>query len=91
MSGFNCPHCHEKIDLFKKGGGERAAREMLVPFVGRVPIDPALVSCGDSGQSLLTNPDHKETSTAFSEIAANWKQLLEGKAEAAGSLKTHVQ
>jgi len=91
MSGFNCPHCHEKIDLFKKGGGERAAREMLVPFVGRVPIDPELVSCGDSGQSLLTNPDHKETSTAFSEIAANWKQLLEGKSEAAGSLKTHVQ
>ena len=64
---------------------------MLVPFVGRVPIDPALVSCGDSGQSLLGNPDHRETSTAFSEIAANWKQLLEGKTEAAGSLKTHVQ
>lgn len=91
MSGFTCPHCHERIDLFKKGGGERAAREMLVPFIGSIPIDPEIVSCGDSGQSLLKDPDHKETSSAFSTIATNWKRLLESKSETGDSVKTTAQ
>ena len=38
MSGFACPHCGEKIDLFKIGGGERAALELQVPFLGAVPL-----------------------------------------------------
>ena len=79
MSGFNCPHCHTPIDLFKKGGGERASREMLVPFLGRIPIDPEMVSCGDSGISLFSRPGHEEVRSAFSNICENWRKLLEGK------------
>jgi Mrp family chromosome partitioning ATPase len=40
MSGFVCPHCGKTTDLFKAGGGEALAREMNVPFLGRVPLDP---------------------------------------------------
>ena len=40
MSGLICPHCGKEIDLFKMGGGEKAAHEMGVPFLGRIPIDP---------------------------------------------------
>ena len=36
MSGLRCPHCGELIPLFKTGGGERAAGELGVPFLGRV-------------------------------------------------------
>ncbi len=40
MSGLVCPHCSETVDLFKSGGGEKAAGEMGgVTFLGRVPID----------------------------------------------------
>ena len=49
MSGLLCPHCGGQIELFKKGGGESLAREMNVPFLGSVPIDPQIVQCGDSG------------------------------------------
>ncbi len=49
MSGLVCPHCQGVIDLFKTGGGEALAREMSVPFLGRVPIDPQIVQCGDAG------------------------------------------
>ncbi len=77
MSGFNCPYCHEPIDLFKKGGGERAAKEMSVPFLGRIPTDPEMVSCGDKGTPLVTIPGHEEINKAFTEISENWGQLLE--------------
>ena len=49
MSGLVCPHCGGQIELFKKGGGESLAREMNVPFLGSISIDPQIVQCGDSG------------------------------------------
>jgi len=49
MSGLICPHCQKEIPLFKTGGGEALAREMNVPFLGTIPIDPEIVACGDSG------------------------------------------
>ena len=46
MSGFVCPHCGQRTDPFKTGGGESMAAEMGVPFLGRVPLDPAVVYFG---------------------------------------------
>ena len=58
MSGLSCPHCGETIDLFKSGGGENAARELGVNFLGRIPIDPEVVNTGDSGAAyVLDSPD----------------------------------
>ena len=58
MSGLICPHCSESIDLFKKGGGEKAATDLKVPFLGRLPIEPAIVVSGDSGKPfILSHPD----------------------------------
>jgi len=60
MSGFVCPHCGKTTDLFKSGGGEALAGEMNVPFLGRVPLDPAVVLSGDGGKPFggvsLQNP-----------------------------------
>ena len=53
MSGFACPYCGREIDLFKKGGGEKAALEMDVPFLGRIPIDPQIVESGDKGDPFV--------------------------------------
>jgi Mrp family chromosome partitioning ATPase len=74
MSGLNCPHCGELIDLFGAGGGDRTAREMNIPFLGRIPMDPRMVSCGDSGVSFQrTYPDSSVTK-AFSAIAERMAQ-----------------
>ena len=60
---FVCPHCHEVIDLFKKGGGRQMAEEMGAPFLGAVPVDPDMVSAGDSGKPIvLAHPDSRITS-----------------------------
>ncbi|MBN2551347.1 MAG: Mrp/NBP35 family ATP-binding protein [Spirochaetales bacterium] len=61
MSGLICPHCGQRIDLFSTGGGERTAREMGVPFLGRIPIRPEIVVSTDGGQPyVLSNDQGKE-------------------------------
>jgi ATP-binding protein involved in chromosome partitioning len=53
MSGLACPHCGQMIDLFSTGGGERTAREMGVPFLGAIPLEPELVSASDQGRPFV--------------------------------------
>src|SRR5262249_42962309 len=58
MSGFVCAHCSEVTPIFGKGGGEKIAREMGVPFLGAVPIDPRVVATGDAGTPAVNaHPD----------------------------------
>ena len=68
MSGFACPHCGEKIDLFKEGGGEKAAIDLGVPFLGRIPLEPKVVDFGDNGKSFLDEAPESEASLAFNLI-----------------------
>ena len=69
MSGLNCPHCGERIDLFGSGGGERTARESGVRFLGRIPFDPNVVACGDSGACYQASHTASAVTQAFVSIA----------------------
>jgi Mrp family chromosome partitioning ATPase len=77
MSGLACPHCGGEIDLFKVGGGEKAARELSVPFLGRVPIDPQMVEMCDSGKPLVLNRPDSGVGKAFQEVARKLLESLE--------------
>jgi len=68
MSGFECPNCKERIDLFKTGGGRALAKEMNVPFLGQVPIDPDVVTAGDSGTPLLREGTESPAAKAFADV-----------------------
>ncbi len=57
MSGFVCPECGAVSDVFKRGGAERMANDLGVPFLGRVPIDPAVVVSADDGVPYLAVSD----------------------------------
>jgi len=58
MSGLVCPHCGKEIELFGRGGGATMAREMLVPLLAQVPVDPSIVAGGDTGKPFVTgHPD----------------------------------
>src|ERR1700728_933150 len=52
MSYLQCPHCSERIDVFSHGGGKRTAETMGVPFLGELPLDPAVRIGGDSGKPI---------------------------------------
>jgi ATP-binding protein involved in chromosome partitioning len=68
MSGMSCPYCGRRIDLFKTGGGEVAAAELNVPFLGRIPIDPRIVISGDEGKPFAVYQADSEAAKAFQEI-----------------------
>jgi ATP-binding protein involved in chromosome partitioning len=69
MSYFLCGHCGERTEIFSHGGGERAAATLGVPFLGRVPIDPAIRDGGDSGNPIVVADPASPQSAAFREIA----------------------
>lgn len=68
MSGFVCPHCGEVTDIFKSGGGEAAAKELNVQFLGRVPIEPGVVDAGDSGMPVVLKYPESASAKAFKGI-----------------------
>jgi len=69
MSGFTCPHCNKMVDLFGSGGGEKTAVTAGIPFLGRIPFDPNVVSCGDNGISFQEKYADTPVSRAFKELA----------------------
>lgn len=60
MSGLICPHCGEKVDLFGSGGGEKAAKELNVPYLGAIPLDPDMRKAGDEGKPFIVRRDGTE-------------------------------
>jgi Mrp family chromosome partitioning ATPase len=68
MSGFICPKCGEKTDIFKTGGGEKAANELKVNFLGKIPLDPIVVMQGDSGKPYVIEYPDTEVTNAFRNI-----------------------
>jgi len=76
MSGFVCPHCGEKVDIFGSGGGERTAAAASIPFLGRIPMDPRVVTCGDDGCSIQEKYADSEAAKAISSIADRVAKLI---------------
>jgi len=70
MSFFLCPHCGERTEIFSHGGGERASAKFDIPFLGRIPIDPAIRAGGDIGMPIVAAQPGSPTTQAFKEIAA---------------------
>jgi len=79
MSGLVCPHCGKKIYIFKEGGGEKAAEEMGVPFLGKIPLEPKIVEDADAGVPFLGDIEDSETAKAFMEIVGKIVEGMEKK------------
>ncbi|GAG64209.1 unnamed protein product [marine sediment metagenome] len=68
MSGLKCPYCGKNIDLFKSGGGEKAAEEFKLPFLGKIPIDINMVNSTDEGKPYIFQYKDSETARIFNKI-----------------------
>lgn len=69
MSGLACPHCGGAIDLFSSGGGEALARQKNVPFLGRIPIDPAMLAAADRREPIVDMEGDFPAKEAFVALA----------------------
>jgi len=81
MSGFACPHCGEITHILSAGGGETTAREMGVPFLGSLPIDPAIAEAGDAGRVFV----HREPVSPDSPVAQLMMQAVQRAIDAVES------
>jgi len=90
MSGLSCPHCGKPIPLFKTGGGEKAAIEMRVPFLGRVPIDLDVVSDCDSGVPVVIAHPDSPVAVEFQKIARSCRAYVESRREFRGIHKPQL-
>jgi ATP-binding protein involved in chromosome partitioning len=69
MSTFVCPSCRTETAIFDRGGGERAAKEWGIPFLGGIPIDPRIRAAGDAGVPVVLSHPESETAEAFRRMA----------------------
>jgi ATP-binding protein involved in chromosome partitioning len=65
MSGFVCPHCQKRTDIFPGTGGEQIAKDFGVPFLGCIPMDPIVAQACDAGKPLITFEGNSPTAQAF--------------------------
>jgi ATP-binding protein involved in chromosome partitioning len=77
MSGMICPHCHQEIDLFSKGGGKKAAEDLGVPYLGGIPLDPEMVKAGDEGRPYILQHTDSPTWKAVNAVMENLIQQVE--------------
>lgn len=69
MSGFVCGHCSEETPIFRKGFGERTAREKGLHFLGRIPLDPNISLHSDLGEDISQSQIASPAVTAIADIS----------------------
>jgi ATP-binding protein involved in chromosome partitioning len=69
MSHFNCPHCHQEIDIFSKGGAERMARQFSIGFLGSIELDPEIRHGGDTGLPVALAGEGSPRAGQFFKVA----------------------
>jgi len=86
MSHFTCPHCHQEIDIFSRGGAERTAKQFNVPFLGAIKLVPAIREGGDRGLPVALAGPKSPQAAEFYAIADKLMPLAEAAASAAGDV-----
>ncbi|MFP4529967.1 MAG: Mrp/NBP35 family ATP-binding protein [Halodesulfurarchaeum sp.] len=75
MSTFVCPDCGSEHDIFGSGGGERFAEEKDMPYLGSIPLDPAVRSGGDEGAPIVM-ADDGGTTEAFRSVVETTADMV---------------
>jgi ATP-binding protein involved in chromosome partitioning len=77
MSGFTCPHCGEKVNIFKTGGGKKASEDFNIPYLGSIPLNPEIVEIGDNKEK--TSIKDKNTIDSYKKFVENVEKILGGE------------
>lgn len=77
MSGFVCPKCGYKVNIFGSGGGKKMAEELGLNILGEIPIDPELNLSVEMGRPIVIWRPESPASNAFVEIAERLQKTLE--------------
>ena len=81
MSGFVCPHCGEVTNIFKSGGGEDAANQLGIQFLGRIPLEAGVVNSGDKGMPVVIAEPDSASAKAFKSVVSKIVDTIENHPE----------
>jgi ATP-binding protein involved in chromosome partitioning len=70
MSGFVCPSCGHHEEIFLRGGGKKLAERAGIPFLGEIPLVPAVSRGGDAGTPVVLADPGSRVSQIFLEMAS---------------------
>ena len=79
MSFYRCTECGREEKIFKRGGGREMAGRLAVPFLGEIPIDPAVVVGGDSGRPIVSLAPESAAARAYVGAAEAVANALDAK------------
>jgi ATP-binding protein involved in chromosome partitioning len=70
MSGFVCPSCGHHEEIFLRGGGRRLAARASIPFLGEIPLQPAVSRAGDEGTPIVMREPESKVAEIFTSVAS---------------------
>jgi ATP-binding protein involved in chromosome partitioning len=76
MTYFVSPSSQEKHYLFGQGGGEGIAKLLGIPFLGEIPVEPALCRAGDEGRDFLEECKDFPAAIVLREVADKLRSTL---------------
>ncbi len=77
MSGFNCPHCGEYIDLYPPGGAEKASIDFNIKLLGKIPFETEVSQQGDQGLPFVLKYPESKSAKAFKDTVKKIRDILE--------------
>ena len=91
MSYFVCPHCHNEIDIFSRGGAQKTAREFGVDFLGSIQLDPEIRKSGDEGKPAVLEGESSPHAKALFDFARRVVERVEQIKSAAPESVIQIQ
>jgi ATP-binding protein involved in chromosome partitioning len=88
MSGFICPHCGQRVNVFPRSAEVREQLDKL-PLLGTIPLDPAAAISGDTGLPIVVSAPQSAVAEAFVEISERVVQRLQESAGGAEDNQPH--
>jgi ATP-binding protein involved in chromosome partitioning len=79
MSGFICPNCGTRTEIFSSGGVNKIADELKVTVLGTIPLDPRICKDSDLGLPFILNSPASDSAEAFMKIVKKVEDILEEK------------
>jgi ATP-binding protein involved in chromosome partitioning len=76
MSVFVCPNCGHETHIFGHGGAEATAAKLNTPFLGAIPLVPAIRETSDAGTPIVVQAPGSAEARAFLALAAKIAQNI---------------
>lgn len=80
MSFFECPHCHERTDVFSHDGGKHIGQELGVPLLGVLPLNREIRVAGDEGVPVVLKAPDSDYGQVLIQAAAHLEKILKNMA-----------